>query len=667
LLSTMLLAIPILSTAQYYDGLEDPKLITLGDTSYPGLKAGVRGGTFSIASACEPRVWNPLADDGAENTFYTSQIFRGLLARHPMTGALIPELAVWYEISEDNLTITFHLREGVKWSDGTPFTARDVLFTYNDLLLHKALSDSWYLPTLPDGTHPVMTSVDAYTVKVELTQVFRPALASLAFPILPGHRFAGWVHKLDEEGAAGKHDTAWHVAKADLRDICGLGPYLPIEYEAGQYVTMTRNPYYYVFDQEGTQLPYCDRYNILIEPDTNAARLKFRNGELHVLSPRFEDLAHLFSDANAGVKEDQFTVYIGDINDGAWGTEFIAFNQDVAAASMASSLEGALKEDTAAERRNACPHYLPAHRPATVPNRLLGCWDNISFSPKPEKAYREPLARDLQELFRDLRFRQAVAHALDKQTIIDNVYSGGGVPIWSPISASSPFYAGRDHHGGPITESEAVFYDYDPDLARMLLDDIGLIDTDGDGYREFSDGSTMAFEIITGANHASSTALRTGSCLVLQGDLEAIGIRVAFRVVAFAELEARILSGDYQAAIVGLTGGFDPHQGSRTYGTDGTLHFWHYSAAESPYAYEERIDELLDLGVDTWNLDEAFDYYADYQQLFASQDLGLIFTVKQRFAYAYYNNVGNAAVASALASPSGGNGLAWDLVWLKDL
>ncbi|MEA3356055.1 MAG: ABC transporter substrate-binding protein, partial [Candidatus Bipolaricaulota bacterium] len=116
----------------------DAKIIPLGEaeTAYENLEPGVEGGTFYIASISNPKKWNDVTAHETSTTQYTHQMFRGLTDINPVTGALEPELAKSWEISEDGLVITFHLREGIKWSDGVPFTADDVLFTYNDLIFN---------------------------------------------------------------------------------------------------------------------------------------------------------------------------------------------------------------------------------------------------------------------------------------------------------------------------------------------------------------------------------------------------------------------------------------------------------------------------------------------------------------------------------------------------
>lgn len=249
---------------------------------------------------------------------------------------------------------------------------------------------------------------------------------------------------------------------------------------------------------------------------------------------------------------------------------------------------------------------------------------------------------------------------MDKQNIIDSVYNGLAVPIWSPVDVASPFYAGRDGYGGPITEADAVLYHYDLERAGELLDEIGIVDTDGDGFREFSDGTPVEFELITNAENP----LREGLCRVVKENLAKIGIQVNFKPVTFHTLVSKLLEGEYEAAVLGLSGGFEPNGAVDVYCSAGGLHFWHYSAVEGDiFEYEKRIDELFGKAVATYDDHEAFEHYKEYQRLFASQDMGLIFTVRPLLTFAYYNYVGNAVVANAITSD--GVGFAWDLLWLK--
>lgn len=599
----LILAVGATALGQGYAAMpEGAKIVNLGGPDWPGLEPGVQGGTFySSVFGSGPKKWNDVTSHETTTTRYTAVFLRGLVTLHAVSGAITPELAESYEVSEDGLTITFHLRKGILWSDGEPFTADDVVFTYNDLVFNEDVeTDARDVMTLPDGSFPKVEKVDDYTVSVTLSMVFRPIFYSLTQNIMPEHKLAQYVHKLNPDVEAGTFNGVWGL-DTDLTELCGLGAYLIESYEPDQQVVMVRNPYYYVYDQNGTQLPYYDKIVETIVASQDVQLLQLRNGEIDAWGCRPSDVPILKrEEATKG-----FKVIIGS---GIYGTLWISFNQDYA-----------MDEDDAAKAQ-------------------------------------------LRNLFRDIRFRQAVSYAMDKQSIIDNLYNGLAKPQWSPVSTPSPFYAGRDTYGGPITETDAVVYEYDLDKANALLDEIGIMDTNGDGVREFPDGAPVEFEL----NTNSGNTLREGFCLIMKEDLEKIGLKVNYNPVDFNTLVTRLL-GDtlYQAVVLGLTGGDDPNGGANVYKTDGGLHFWHYDAANNPYEYEKKIDELMNAGVSTYDNDEAFEIYKEYQILFATQDLGMNFSVNQAYTYVIYNDIGNAAIASPITSPTADNGLGREFVFQK--
>jgi len=593
----LLLAFSTLALAQGYATMpEDAKIVDLGvaGSPYENLQPGVRGGTFYIASISNPKKWNHVTSHETSTTQYTSQMFKGLTDINPVSGALEPELAKSWDISDDGLSITFHLRQGIKWSDGEPFTADDVVFTFNDLIFNEDVeTDTRDILTLPDDSYPVVTKVDDYTVQVSMSTIFRPILNAIGTAIMPKHKLAQYVHKLNPDVPAGTFNGTWGL-DTDPSELAGLGPFMVESYTPDQNVIMVRNPYYYHYDQNGVQLPYVDKYVILTVASQDVSLLKFRNGELDALGIRPSDVPILKSEE----AQKDFTVLLGK---GGYGTLWIAFNQD-------------------AENEQ------------------------------------------LKGLFRDLRFRKAMAHAMDKQAIIDNLYNGLAVPQWSQTSMPSPFYAGRDYYGGPITENNAVRYEYDLTKAAALLDEIGIVDTDGDGVREFADGTPVEFALETNAGNT----LREGFCLIMQEDMAKIGIKANFNPIDFNTLVNKLFSSTTEAVVLGLTGGDEPNSGANVYKHDGGLHFWHYSAADGDiYEVEKKIDDLYNQGVSTYDNDEAFEIYKEFQILFATEDLGMINSVNQQFTYAIYNKVGNKEIASVTATPSGANGLAWDLVYFK--
>jgi len=569
-------------------------------TTYAHLEPGTRGGTFYAAAISEPKGWNSVTSHENSTSQYTNIMMRGLIDIDPNTAAIVPELARSWDLAEDGLEIIFHLRRGLKWSDGEPFTADDVLFTFNDLYYNEDVdTDTRDILRLPDDTFPQFEKIDDYTIRVSLSVPFRPILNALGSSIMPKHVLADSVHKLNPDVPVGQFNSTWTL-DTDPEKLVGMGPFMVESYFPTQGVTLRRNPYYYHVDLNGVQLPYLDRYVILTVENQDVSLLKFRNGELDAFGPRALDLPILSEEAETK----DFTILVSpDVP--VFGTSWIGINQDYGLA--------------------------------------------------------EGIHENLRTLFRDLRFRKAIAHAIDKETIIRNVFNDLAVPQWSPVSYLSPFYAGRNEYGGPVTEENAVIYEFDPARTVSLLDEIGVIDRDGDGWRDFEDGSPIEIEFNTNPN-----TTREGICLIVTDDLREAGLNVTFQPLEFNKLVDRLTGSSIQMVLLGLGGSGEPNSGANVYRSTGGLHFWHYSAASGDvYDIELLIDELMSEGVATFDNDLAFEAYRQYQIAYSESDLGLIFTVNPTFVYAYYNRIGNANVASPTASPSGGNGLTMDLIFLK--
>jgi peptide/nickel transport system substrate-binding protein len=569
-------------------------------TSYAHLEPGVPGGTIYVAAITDPKSWNPVTSNENSTSQYTNMMLRGLVDIDPNNAAVVPELAKSWEASDDGLELTFALRRGLRWSDGTPFTADDVVFTYNDLYYNSDIdTNTRDILQLPDGTYPQVERIDDHTVKISLSMPFRPIFSSLGAVILPRHKLARYVHKLNPDVPVDAFNAVWGI-DTDPSELVGIGPFVIERYDTDQRVVLRRNAYYYHYDPNGVQLPYVDRYVVQIVQNQDVSLLKFLNHEIHVMAPRAEDVGILMKKADrAG-----FTVLV-DPDVPVFGTSWIGINQDIG-----------LAQET---------------------------------------------HENLRALFRDIRFREAVAHAIDKDSIIANVYQNLAVPQWSPVSYLSPFYAGRTHYGGPVTEADAVVYEFDLAKATALLDRIGIVDADGDGWRDFADGSPLEIELNTNPN-----TTRQAICLIVTENLREIGLNVNFQPIDFNTLVTRLTTSMVEMVLLGLDGGSEPNSGANVYRSTGGLHFWHYSAgADDLFDVEMRIDELLAAGVATYNNDEAFEIYKEYQTLYTESDLGLIFTVNPTFGYTYYDEVGNGNVANPIATPSGGNGLTMELVFIK--
>ncbi len=603
---TLEVAIEFRSTTATVDpaDAETPNIVIVplgvDGTSYAHLQPGVPGGTLSVSAITGPKSWNSVTSNENSTTQYSSMMLRGLVDIDPNNSAVVPELAKEWEASEDGLTLTFHLRRGLRWSDGTPFTADDVVFTYNDLYYNEDVdTNTRDVLQLPDGTYPQVEKIDDFTVRVTMSMPFRPIFSSLRASILPEHALAPYVHKRNSDVPADLFNSVWGI-DTDPSELVGLGPFIVTQYEADQYVVLERNPYYYHYDPNGVQLPYLDRYIVHIVADQDVSMLKFINHEIHAFAPRPEDVGILVEKADqAG-----FTVLV-DPDVPNFGTSWIGINQDIG-----------LAEET---------------------------------------------DENLRALFRDIRFRRAIAYAVDKGSIISNVYNDLAVPQWSPVSYLSPFYAGRTHYGGPVTEANAIVYEFDLAMSADLLDQVGIVDADGDGWRDFADGSPLEIEFNT---NPSTTREAIG--LIVTEDLREIGLNVTFQAIDFNTLVTRLTTSMVEMVLLGLSGGSEPNSGANVYRSTGGLHFWHYSGgADDTYDVEVRIDELLADGVATYDNDAAFETYKEYQTLLTEADLGLVYTVNPTFIYAYYGEVGNGNVSNPIATPDSGNGLTMDLVYMR--
>lgn len=209
-------------------------------------------GTIGEASTLIPI----LASDSASHAV-AGQIYNGLV-KYDKNLTIVGDLAESFHISKDGLTITFHLRKGVKWHDGAPFTSRDVLYTYRVIIDPKT-------PTAYAEDFKQVKSIsapDEHTIKVSYGSPFAPALASWGSAILPAHLLEGQ-----------------DITKSPLaRQPVGTGPYRFKEWIAGQKIVLEYNPAYF----EGR--PYIDRYIYRIIPDTSTMYMEMKAGAIDLMS-----------------------------------------------------------------------------------------------------------------------------------------------------------------------------------------------------------------------------------------------------------------------------------------------------------------------------------------------------------------------------------------------
>jgi peptide/nickel transport system substrate-binding protein len=253
-----------------------------------------RGGALVATMRSEPRTLNPVVGRDFASTLVGTLTQARLLRINRATQQLEPRLAESYACSADGLSCTLKLRRGVTFSDGAPFTAADVVFSFQAVYDEKTgspLSDAILV-----GGKPIMAAApDASTVVLTFPSAFGPGLRLLdTLPILP-------KHKLEAALKAGTLRQQWGPATPPA-EIVGLGPFVLQEYSAGQRLVFARNPRYWRTDASGTPLPYLDRLTLEITPDQNAELLRLQSGQADLTQSevRPDDYAALKRAATAG-------------------------------------------------------------------------------------------------------------------------------------------------------------------------------------------------------------------------------------------------------------------------------------------------------------------------------------------------------------------------------
>lgn len=515
-----------------------------------GWETGQPGGSFVRPVLGDPNSLNVAIAAETSTTNITDQLYEPLVRRNQFTLEWEPAAAESYEISDDQRTITLTVREGMRWSDGEAVTAEDFVFAYNHVALRQdvqsnARSGLFIAPEPGSPEEPVRVRlIDEFTLSITLPTVYAGIMQIANSIPIPVHIFGpligfnaethgwdfDWSFGEDEEGNQvivedtpegvdySAINSFWGV-DADPQSVVGNGPFRLVDYVPAQRVVMERNEYYWETDAAGTPLPYLDQLVYQIVEDQDTMLQRFIAGDLDTYGLRGEDYSELI-----GRREELgFTIYEVGADS---STQFITFNQN--------PIEG---EDDA------------------------GISD-------PELSWLS-----------ERSFRQAMAHLIDRETIIDNIAFGFGYPQYSFVPRISPYYwEGAD---------EAAFQ-YDPQRAADLLDSIDFIDRDGDGVREDAEGNPIILEL----NTNSGNRVREAIGELFAQEASAVGIQINFRPEEFNALVTRLVSTyDWELILIGLTGSVDPISGANVYPSSGNLHMIEPSQSSPRRAWEAAVDE----------------------------------------------------------------------------
>ena len=229
--------------------------------------------------------------------------------------------------------------------------------------------------------------------------------------------------------------------------------------------------------------------------------------------------------------------------------------------------------------------------------------------------------------FQNTQFRQAVSHAINRDAIIEGVFDGLGYPQWASISPS----AGNFHN------PDVRRYEYDPAVAGGILDELGWGDQDGDGFREDADGNPIVFTIATNEDNS----IRTEVLARIREDLHAVGIDARVSLRPFGEVVGQLTATfDWEAIVIGLTGGTEPHGGIGVWHSSELLHLWNPNQSAPATEWEAEIDRLYIEGSQELDPERRVAHYHRAQAI-AAENAPLIYTVLPERLSAVRNVFGN--------------------------
>jgi len=237
---------------------------------------GRYGGRLVVGQRSEPKTLNPVTATDAVSREVFERLHADLIGINRATQKTEPALAKSWKMSPDGRTFTLKLRKGIRFSDGHPFDADDVVFSFT-VYLDEAVSSPQRDLLLIDGKPLTISKLDQYTVRFSLPRPYAAAERLFdSFAILPRHI-------LEKPYREGKFVQAWPV-NAPPAEVVGLGPFRVKQYWPGQRILLERNPYYWKADRDNHRLPYLDELVFLFVGSEDAQVMRFEAGETDLIN-----------------------------------------------------------------------------------------------------------------------------------------------------------------------------------------------------------------------------------------------------------------------------------------------------------------------------------------------------------------------------------------------
>jgi peptide/nickel transport system substrate-binding protein len=559
------------------------------------VEPGKQGGTLRITAGFPPSL-NPYVLDGGLEMFHA-----GLVERNLITYQMEPALAESFEWAPDGKSITFTLRN-IKFSDGILFTADDVLFTFNDVVLNNEIQSDTLQELrgrlLSPGQMIIKNAekLDARKVRFNLNLPFGHLLAFLEdFAILPKHKLADKVKKLNPSAAPDAFVKAWGPDYKP-EDFAFLGPYKFKTLTTSQS-TLERNSHYWKVDKNKTQLPYFNTIEIIISRDRRGG-----NEELNLVKAGQIDFSTRFVD-------------------------FVNFKAKDIQEFLDAAQKGGLKI---------------AYQGAGIQNTLLSLNQDVN-----DEA--------LRTVFRDVRFRRAIAHLIDRERLVKEALSNFGVARETFITPFSALY----------DKQATALYEFNLERTKALLEEMGLKDSNKDGVRELSNGKPLQIELlINQANEA-----RVNSAKILTTLFAGAGIKLTTLALPGAEVSKRIApdSLNYQALLISMVGtAASPIEYFTLFHSTGGDHFYKFSDGKNKDVadYQKLVDDLLIQLTHETDATKQKSLASEFQKI-VSENLPVIWLFSPGMYAAIRQNFGNVG-AFVTQDALNSVGTVFSILWSKN-
>lgn len=452
--------------------------------------------------------WRSALRGGLDNAWIARTVaYDGLVRYNREWDEIIPNLAESWEVSEDSRVYTFKLREGLKWNNGSPFTSADIAFAV-ELMSEPSYGAGTFIknPNNPVTVEVIDETTFSFVFENPNGLIMDDLASVNGFTVVSLNKeyCSQFYPKYNPDAEANAQAAGFETWELHMQDRCSwatetirwanpdlpmMNPWMIEEPLTGDATrtTFVRNPFYWKVDTEGNQLPYIDRLSMRVSDSLEEITLMALNGEID-----FQD-RHIATVANQPLFFD--------------GQE-------------------------------AGDYRLGANVPSTSNTLVL----QFNMNHVDEKR---------RELFQNKDFRIGVSHLLDRQEIIDVVFTGQGEPFQVAPRPESPFYD---------EEFAKQYTEYDPDAAAAAFEAAGLVKS-GEFYT-FADGTPLQITIDLIASFRSEWV---DMMELMQLQLEAGGLDIELNNIDRTLYYDKRPLGDYDAQIWQGDGGLDVVQEPRYY------------------------------------------------------------------------------------------------------